>query len=863
MPIEVKIIKDNDEGKVGDIINFSKGSAKSLVEQGYAEYVKEKIKTPKVKKESKTTKEYLSDEDLIKEIKNISKLNMPLEINKALRNLKNKTKYPLTELQKQLNYTKKESGKGSVTLVTGVTGVTGVTDNPKIKDFMASVTTVTHNTNLFNSVFSDSNIDLICKEIMKCKRPLTFGELALKLKKSEVNIRNTISRNKHYLATFKTDSKICYTYLLHIFFSFFEERIEQKKQEIIDKKEKLEQEKKQQELQKNYENEVASFLMENNFKREGRELIFDFDILSKQNNDLSISFLNEPERFLNAVKGYYDYQLELRIINLPYSNQTTIEGLRKEHCNKVISLDGRVVSFGEVKPIVTETKYECPSCGTIIKVSQDYKIGFEREPFRCSCGRRGGFKLYKKEEINSCFIRLEDLQEKTDNPYSQRIKAVVFNKLTDRETIKVFTPGNEVKCIGILKQVPIFKAGKKSLFSDWIFEIINVELLDKDLEIEEFSDDDLNKIDEISEEVNKKGVSFLLNSFAPDIYGYESIKSALILQLCNRRNFKTNGNQRNKSNVLLVGDPGVAKSVLCDFSVSVCGGARKAVGGGSSAVGITASVVKEEDALGGFRVEPGAMVLAKELLFLDELNNLHDDDKPKLQEGMSEQTISINKANLHVQMKVSCGILAVANPMYGHFKKDSDKNMYEQFNIPSPILNRFDTIFMIQDSVNEIQDKMIAEKMINRYRGEIKTKYNRDILRKFFSYVRNTEEPKIEDDVQEILKELYFKARKISSAGVKINPRFLEALTRMSVSHAKLRQSKVVEEKDLKATIKILSKSQYNLQEDILLSTINNERIMKKCNSCENNAIKKINGVDLCSECLKGVAPSFLSEHEK
>ncbi len=337
----------------------------------------------------------------------------------------------------------------------------------------------------------------------------------------------------------------------------------------------------------------------------------------------------------------------------------------------------------------------------------------------------------------------------------------------------------------------------------------------------------------------------------------------MILQLCNRRNLKTNGNQRNKSNILLIGDPGVAKSVLCDFSISVCGGSRKAVGGGSSAVGITASVVKEEDALGGFRVEPGAMVLAKELLFLDELNNLHDDDKPKLQEGMSEQTISINKANLHVQMKVSCGILAVANPMYGHFRKNSDKSIYEQFNIPSPILNRFDTIFMIQDSVNETQDKMIAEKMINRYRGEIKTKYNRDILRKFFSYVRNLEEPTIEDDVQEILKEIYFKARKIASSGTKINPRFLEALTRMSVSHAKLRQSKIVEEKDIKATIKILSKSQYNLQEDIILSTINNERIMKKCNNCENNAIKKVNEINLWSECLNKVSPEFLTEDEK
>lgn len=702
-----------------------------------------------------------------------------------------------------------------------VTNVTSVTDVTDVTDVTNDVLHLLHLLQGFShNFFGENAFEKTMQFILSQKEPVTYDKIALNIKKTEPTVRQAIKRNKEYFVVTKPDGKVCHTTLSQMAINELKQRVDDYANLLEEKKAKEEQEKKQLELLKNYENEIASFLMENKMKREGNEIIFDFDILSKQNFDLSLSFLKEPEKFMNVVQDYYNNQLDLKIINLPYSNQTTIEGLRKEHCNKVISLEGRVVSFGEVKPIVIETIYECPSCGTTIKVSQDYKIGFEREPTRCSCGRRGGFKLYEKEEINSCFIRLEDLQDKTDNPYSQRIKSVVFNRLTDKENIKVFTPGNEVKCIGILKQVPIFKGTKKSLFSDWIFEIINVELLEKDLDIDEFSDEDLSKIDNISEEVNDKGVHYLLDSFAPDIYGYESIKSALILQLCNRRNFKTNGNQRNKSNILLIGDPGVAKSVLCDFSVSVCGGARKAVGGGSSAVGITASVVKEEDALGGFRVEPGAMVLAKELLFLDELNNLHDDDKPKLQEGMSEQTISINKANLHVQMKVSCGILAVANPMYGHFKKDSDKTTYEQFKIPSPILNRFDTIFMIQDKVEEVQDKMIAEKMINRYRGEIKTKYNRDILRKFFSYIKNKEEPKIGDEVQEIIKDIYFKARKISSSGVKINPRFLEAITRMSVSHAKLRQSKMVEEKDIKATIKILAKSQYNLQEDILLSSI-------------------------------------------
>jgi replicative DNA helicase Mcm len=267
----------------------------------------------------------------------------------------------------------------------------------------------------------------------------------------------------------------------------------------------------------------------------------------------------------------------------------------------------------------------------------------------------------------------------------------------------------------------------------------------------------------------------------------------------------------------LIGDPGVAKSVLCDFSVSITPGSRKAVGGGSSAVGITASVVKEEESLGGYRVEPGAMILAKELFFLDELNNLSDEDKPKLQEGMNEQTVSINKANLHVQMKVTGGILAGANPKNGHFITGGKESIQEQFNIPSPILNRFDSIFVLQDEVNEKLDKQIAENMLKRQRGILKPEYSKEFLKDFFAYIRHFPEPKISEEISKKIQNLYSEARNTYNQGVKINPRFLESLTRMAISSAKLRLSEEVNETDLIIALKILSKSQYKVSELIYL----------------------------------------------
>jgi len=95
------------------------------------------------------------------------------------------------------------------------------------------------------------------------------------------------------------------------------------------------------------------------------------------------------------------------------------------------------------------------------------------------------------EEIkqNSCFLQLEDLQEKTDNPHSQRVKSVIFNGLTESKNIKIFNPGNEVRVIGILKDVPIFKNNKKTVFHNWILEIKSAELIEKDIDIDAFSKD--------------------------------------------------------------------------------------------------------------------------------------------------------------------------------------------------------------------------------------------------------------------------------------------------------------------------------------------------------------------------------------
>jgi len=540
----------------------------------------------------------------------------------------------------------------------------------------------------------------------------------------------------------------------------------------------------------------------------------DFQELVEFDSNLADELIENPLDFIDCYKAsFINENYEVRIIKSPKSINIPIERIRKENLNHLLSVEGRITSFGEVKPVIISSKFECPSCGTIITVNQNYRDGILKEPIRCSCGRKGGFKVVSEDKYNSCFLQLEDLQEKTDNPHSQRVKAIIFNGLTEPENIKVFSPGNEVRCLGILKEVPIKRGGVKSVFINWIFEIISAELIDKEVDLSTLTEEEKCKINELSKDISEKGFEPIITSFSPDVYGYDEIKAALALQLCNRKNDSKKSSIRNKSNILLIGDPGTSKSVMCDFAVEVTHGSKKAVGGGSSAVGITASVVKEEESLGGYRVEPGAMILAKELLFIDELNNLPEDDKPRLQEGMNQQTISIDKANLHVKMKVTGGIIAAANPKGGHFDLTGKETRESQFNIPTPILNRFDSIFVITDNIDASRDSNIADKMIKRHRGLIKTSYDKDFLRKFFTYIRMQEEPTIDEDTDKLINEVYCFVRVRNQARVKLNARFLESLTRMAISSAKMRQSSKVEEKDVLRCLPILSVTEYKIAE--------------------------------------------------
>lgn len=540
-------------------------------------------------------------------------------------------------------------------------------------------------------------------------------------------------------------------------------------------------------------------------KREG----LDIKELQEQQLEIFNRLETDPEKTLEIFNSVLDdscLKKPLRLINFgEIFNARSIDSLRSKDLNQLILIECRSSNISDVRPQIINMRFECPACGSILSVLQfESKI---REPSRCSCGRRGGFKELSRELRDRAKVELEDLSDLTESPQVKSISAFVYDPLTGSKEISKLNPGNELRVLGIFKSVEKEVKGGKGTALDVFIDILEVEEFEPEINLSNISTQEIQKFEELSKDINEQGLDRIIKSFAPSVEGYEIQKESLVIQSAQGRN-KKGSETRNKSNILNVGDPGVAKSVMAKFVVEITPGSSYVSASGASQVGLTATAEKKDE---GWILKPGVLPTTKEIAVIDELNLMGEEERPKLQEGMSEGYITINKASIHTKLRVSCGILACANPRRGVF--DDGESFVNQFNLTPQLLNRFDLIFVLRDKQNTERDKKIAEKMVEREQGNIKPEFDVIFLKKFFSYIRNQSEPTITEETKTYIPDLYSKTRLNNSQeeGKLINPRLIESLIRLAKGNAKLRMSKTIDKKDIDVAFKLISNSYLKL----------------------------------------------------
>lgn len=160
----------------------------------------------------------------------------------------------------------------------------------------------------------------------------------------------------------------------------------------------------------------------------------------------------------------------------------------------------------------------------------------------------------------------------------------------------------------------------------------------------------------------------LVRNIAPSIYGSEDIKKATTCLLFggSTKLLPDGMRLRGDINVLLLGDPGTAKSQMLKFAEQVAPIGVYTSGKGSSAAGLTASVIREA-ASRDFYLEGGAMVLADGgVVCIDEFDKMRESDRVAIHEAMEQQTISIAKAGITTTLNSRASVLAAANSVFGY-----------------------------------------------------------------------------------------------------------------------------------------------------------------------------------------------------
>jgi len=346
-------------------------------------------------------------------------------------------------------------------------------------------------------------------------------------------------------------------------------------------------------------------------------------------------------------------------------------------------------------------------------------------------------------------------------------------------------------------------------------------------EEEKFSN--LAKDPDIREKIIKSIAPSICES-SKDVIGNVKRGVACMLFGGARKRLPDGTRMRGDSNILLLGDPGTAKSQFLKFAEKVAPVAVYTSGKGSSAAGLTASIVSSPG--GGFSLEGGAMVLADGgIVCIDEFDKMDEKDRVAIHEAMEQQTVSVAKAGIVCSLNARSSILASANPKDSAY--DPKMSIVENINLPKNLMTRFDFIWLMLDKRQKENDRRLAGHLISMYteagaRNRVDPTINSELFRRYVSFAKRWVFPKLTDDSEAALIKGYIDLRNqgTSREAITATPRILETLIRTSESLAKMELRETVTTADVEEAIRLLKAATYAAAVDPETGLIDMEQLI-------------------------------------
>lgn len=618
-----------------------------------------------------------------------------------------------------------------------------------------------------------------------------------------------------------------------------------------------------------YQSKVRDMVSENKVR-----LIVNINDLRRRNEARAAKLLNnafeELLAFQRALKDLvasvdatYAKQFEEFFIGLEGSfgsKHVTPRTLTSRLLGSMVCVEGIVTKCSLVRPKVVRSVHYCPATKKTLERKYTDMTSLDAFPSSAIYPTKDeennpletefGLSIYKDHQT----ITVQEMPEKA--PAGQLPRSV--DTILDNDLVDAAKPGDRVQIVGTYRCLP----GKKGGYTSGTFRTImiacQVKQMSKEV-IQYFSADDVVKIKNFSKSRTKNVFDQLARSLAPSIHGHEYIKKAILCMLLGGvEKVLENGSRiRGDINVLLIGDPSVAKSQLLRYVLQTAPRAIPTTGRGSSGVGLTAAVTTDQET-GERRLEAGAMVLAdRGVVCIDEFDKMSDMDRTAIHEVMEQGRVTIAKAGIHARLNARCSVLAAANPVYGRY--DQYKTPMENIGLQDSLLSRFDLLFIVLDQMDAEQDREISDHVLrmHRYRDpreqegaawalggtvdvlatedpdmaheeeeelQVYEKHNhllhgnrrqrgrvvsKEFMRKYI-HVAKVISPVLTQEAADHIAEEYTRLRNQEQLGSDIartspvTVRTLETLIRLATAHAKARMSKAVELEDTEVAVELV-----------------------------------------------------------
>lgn len=513
--------------------------------------------------------------------------------------------------------------------------------------------------------------------------------------------------------------------------------------------------------------------------------------------------------------------LHARLCHLP-ANPTylkrNISALRTRDVETLLSILGTVTRTGSVMLREVTKEYSCSKCKHSFMITGDItQRGAFHVPSRCPSSREKpcfGTKFVPVDNDHPVCREYQEVkvQEKIQHLDVGSIPRSLIVILTDdlADTVK---PGDDVVVCGILH-----RRWNKNLVQDMRAD---VELMLVALHVS--SNNEQKSFLHVTEESKQAFAAhwaarpvteqlscrnFILKSICPQIYGMYLLKLIVSLSLIGGVSYTdpSGSRIRGESHLLIVGDPGTAKSQILRYAAKISPRSVLTTGIGTTSAGLTVTAVREAGT-GEWMLDAGALVLADGgVCCIDEFDGIKQHDRGAIHEAMEQQTLSVAKAGLVCTLDTRATVLAAVNPKGGRICTEigatgddpgaendlGAEQLSITVGIASPLLSRFDVVLTLLDQRNEEWDKQLSSFILNGYKsfntnGEAEDLWSTERLRQYLYYIKTNLKPKLSAQAMKVLSKYYTMERSsVKRNTARTTVRLLEALVRLSQAHARL-----------------------------------------------------------------------------